>query len=450
MNRTQLLSEAAGIVDQIHDQGVWTRDGNVFWRGPVGYGTELTPLRNVKLGPHLSDGSVGIALFLAAFERVCGGGECRNLALRALKPLRRKLAELTADAEKAKRLRLPIGGFIGLGSFIYGLAKVGALLGETSLLQEAHSVSVLLTPERIDGDQEGRIQTGCAGAILALLALREKVLVPNQEGRAPLEIARACARHLLKLRISFEDRPRAWPLSRGKPPLAGFSYGAAGVSYALLRLHEVVGDREIGDAAQEGLSFVRSLYCPAQGSWKDVRVLFQSRYRPRRGTWKDWWASGTLNDLIEAEPSSALHDEFPESWCHGAVGIVLGRLGSWHICSTPDVQEEVQKTLSRVQSYGLGERELGGSDDLCYGHAGMIEMLLSAYERLGDIRSLEAALTLMERIRQRKCSKGRYDFSLTRGTEIFSPSLFQGVAGVGYMLLRLAAPERLPCLLLLD
>ena len=74
MDRTRLLDEAATIVDQIRDHGVWTRDGRVVWRGPVGYGTELIPIRKVKLGPHLSDGSVGIALFLAAFERVCGGG----------------------------------------------------------------------------------------------------------------------------------------------------------------------------------------------------------------------------------------------------------------------------------------------------------------------------------------------------------------------------------------
>lgn len=450
MDRTQLLSEAAAIVDQIRDHGIWTRNGKVIWRGQVGYGTELTPLREIKLGPHLGDGSAGIALFLAAFERVCGGGECRDLALRALEPLRQKLTELVADAERANGLRIPIGGFIGLGSFIYGLAKVGELLGEPSLLHEAHLVSTLIDQERIDRDQETRVQKGCAGAILALLALGEKVSAPNQEGRTPLEIARACARHLLKVRIAFEGRPRAWSLSPGKPPLAGFSYGAAGVSYALLRLHEVVGERELWDAAQEGLSFVRSFYCPEHGSWNDVRELFQSRYSLRRGTWHDWWASGIPSDLIEVRSSFSAQGKFPESWCHGAVGIVLGRIGALHIDNTPDVQEEIERTLNRIQSYAFGKEDLDGSDGLCYGHMGMVEVLLSAYQRMGDARSLEAALTLMKRVGQRKSSRGKYDFSVTHGVEIFSPSLFQGVAGVGYMMLRLAAPESLPCLLLLD
>jgi lantibiotic modifying enzyme len=450
VDRIQLLSEAAAIVDQIRDHGVRTHDGKMIWRGPTGYGTELTPLREVELGPYLGDGLVGIALFLAAFERLCNGGDCRDLALRALEPLRQVLAEQVADVEKAKRLETPVGGFIGVGSLIYGLAKVGEFLGETSLLHEAHSASALIDSERIHRDQQARIQTGCAGAILALLALREKFFVPNHEGITPLEIARACARHLLELRISFEGRPRAWSLSTGKPPLAGFSYGAAGVSYALLRLHEVVGGQELWDAAQEGLSFVRSLYCQEYGSWMDMRALFQSRYRPRRGTWADWWYSGNLNDLIEAQPSSPQREMFPETWAHGAVGIVLGRIGALHISSTPDILEEIERTLSRVQSYALGEDELKAPDELCYGHMGMIELLLSAYQRIGDVRSLQAAHALIARVWRRKNGKEQYDFLMTRGSEIFSPSLFQGIAGVGYTLLRLAEPESLPCLLLLE
>jgi lantibiotic modifying enzyme len=450
VDRTQLLSEAAAIVDQLRAHSIRTRDDKVIWRGPTGYDTELTPLRMVKLGPYLGDGSLGIALFLAAFARVCGGGECRDLALRVLEPLRQELAELMADPEKVKYFRMSIGVFIGAGSLIYGFTKVGELLGETELSREAHQFSVLINQERIDNDQSLRVQKGCAGAILGLLALGNTVSVPNQDGRTPLEIARACARHLLKVRVSFEGRPRAWSLSPGKPPLAGFSYGAAGVSYSLLRLHEAAGEQELWDAAQEGLSFVRSWYSPEHGSWRDVHVLFQSRYGLRRGTWGDWWVSGTPSDLIELRSPSSPEDEFPEAWCHGAAGIVLGRIGSLRICNTPEVQEEIDRTLRRVQSYALDGEKLDGTDDICTGHMGTIELLVSAYQRLGDVRSLEAASTLMDRVWQRKQSRERYELSAACGKEVFAPSFLQGVAGVGYTLLRLAAPESLPCLLLFD
>ncbi len=56
-----------------------------------------------------------------------------------------------------------------------------------------------------------------------------------------------------------------------------------GVSHSLLRLHEIVGEPDLWGAAQEGLSFVRSLYSPEHGSWRDVHVLFQSRYSLRKG-----------------------------------------------------------------------------------------------------------------------------------------------------------------------
>ncbi len=119
------------------------------------------------------------------------------------------------------------------------------------------------------------------------------------------------------------------------------------------------------------------------------------------------WFSGAESDLIELSSPSSTEDEFPEAWCHGAAGIVLGRIGSLRIDNTPEGQEEIDRTLSRVKSYALDGKELVGSDDLCTGHMGVIELLLSASQRLGDLRSLEAALTLADRVWQRKQSRGR-------------------------------------------
>ena len=54
------------------------------------------------------------------------------------------------------------------------------------------------------------------------------------------------------------------------------------------------------------------------------------------------------------------------------------------------------------------------------------------------------------RVLQRAREKGSYALSAARGTAEFCPTLFQGCAGVGYMLLRLARPQDLPCLLLFE
>ncbi len=417
----------------------------------MGYGTEKIPLRMVQLGPQLYDGTAGIALFFAALARVEGEGDSRQWALDAIAPLRRKLGELASDAERAGRLRVPLGGLIGVGSFIYALLKIGELLDEPNLLREAHQATALITPERIAHDQQVRIQTGCAGAILALLALQEQLADSNSSGNAPLNIALQCAEHLLNTRISFEGRPRAWALSPGKPPLAGFSYGAAGICYALLRLYEQTLQQELLNTAQEGLAFVRGLYSQEHGSWQDIRMIFQSRYCPRVGTWKDWWASGTLDDLESVDSSFPPDVHFPEMWCHGSAGIALARIGALHLNDAPEIRHEIQSALDRARRYATNPASsLDAPDDLCCGHMGLIELLLSAQERLGDSDSGEAAHALMDRVQQRKQKRGRYDLSAARGSELFAPSLFQGIAGIGYTLLRLASPQSLPCLLLME
>jgi lantibiotic modifying enzyme len=321
--REQWVAEAAEIASQILAQVRYTRKGGMAWLGPTGYGTELSPLLMKTLGPDITHGTTGIALFLAAVARLRGDDGLRQLSLAVLGPLRRKLGELRASPGEEP---LRLGGMMGLGSYIYGLLTIGKLLGEPELIDEAHAATVLITQEQIERDVFVRVQTGTAGAILALLALHALRPHANRAGRSPLELALACARHLLANRISFDGRPRAWALSPGKPPLIGFGYGAAGISHALLRLYGATGEPRLLEAASEGLAFVRSFYVPERGVWLDPRAVFESRYRPRRGSWLDWWSTGTLEDLepLDREGSSGGAGRFSRSWCHGSAGILLG------------------------------------------------------------------------------------------------------------------------------
>jgi lantibiotic modifying enzyme len=450
MIRNRFQAEALSIAHQLGEHRLQTSAGTAAWIGPRGYGTDLIPLQQVQLGPHLYDGTAGIALFLAALEHVTQSGEFRAPALEALAPLRRKLAEFVERTERADALRIPVGGLIGLGSFIYTLVKAAAWLQEPALVREAHASTVLITSERIAGDRRVRVQTGSAGAILALLALHAEAPQPNRAGKTPLDLALECAAHILAGRVSFEGRPRAWALSPGKIPLPGFSYGAAGISYALLRLYEATGRAELREAAREGLAFVRGLYAPEHGGWRDIRAEFEARYRPRRGTWKDWWAQGTLDDLEEVTPR-ALVDQYLDGWCHGSAGIALGRLGALHLEDGPEVREEIGRTLEKVRLPArLGEVAASGPDDLCCGHMGRIELLLYSHGRIGDEDALAAANRLMAGILDRARREGGFQVSAARGTQAFAPMLFQGIAGIGYTLLRLAAPDALPCLLLLE
>lgn len=459
--REACLGEAILIADQIVQRQVRAKGGNPAWVGPSGYGTDLSPVQLEQLGPHLYDGKLGVALFLAAVGRCAGRSEHADLSLRILNPLRRSLANLARDPAAAAQATLSIGGLIGIGSFIYSLLKIGEWLGEPSLLDEAHDATTLITSERITGDKRVYLQVGSAGAILALLALHKVAPVANRNGRAPLDIARECGLHLLDSRVAFAGFPKAWYLSPGKPPLIGFSYGAAGISCALLRLFEASPEPEWREAALDGWEYARSFYRPEDRTWTDIRALLRSSLDgPVEGSWSDWWLFKSKGDIpldLQEEIVAARQEHRKETvlankWCHGAAGIAMARIATLSSLDSPEIRDEIAGALDETCSFADAEKFMAHSaDDLCCGHMGRVETLLYASQQFGDEAVLrQAAHTIAHRVIERARAKGSYTCSAARGTEHFSPALFQGTAGIGYTLLRLAHPEDLPCLLLLE
>jgi lantibiotic modifying enzyme len=453
LTQEQLLSEAVAIAGQIRAHVRHSRTGSVAWVGPTGYNTELSPLLTKPLAPGLAIGSTGVALFLAAVARLEGDRDLRQLALDALAPLRRRLRALLDDPE-AGREPLRLGGTMGLGSYLYGLVTIGDLLGEPALLDEAHEATVLITPEQIERDGQPRVQTGCAGAILALLALHARRPEANRAGKSLLELASECGRHLLANRLSFDGRPRAWALSPGKPPLIGFGYGAAGICHALQRLYRETGDPELLEAAAEGLAFVRTFYLPEQGRWHDPRAAFESRYRPRSGTWADWWQLGSLEDLepieLESDRVATARPQFQRTWCHGSAGILLGKVAGLDLEDTAETRAEIEGGLEDLCRAAASEVAPGELDDPCCGRAGQAEALLFASLKLGESRYLDAARREATKAWHQARLRGRYTLQAARGTDRFAPTFFQGMAGVGYTFLRLAMPRELPSVLLLE
>lgn len=453
----RFLEEATAIADEILRRRTGTSPS---WQGASGYGTSLNPVETIKLGPHLYNGTAGIALFLAAMGHVTGQTKYSEAALGVFAPLARKLRELARDEARAREIDIPVGGLIGLGAFIYCLLRAAEWLDQPDWIDDARAAAGLITPDRIAQDPRVRIQTGDAGAILALLALHKVSPGGDGPGPAPLDVARDCARHILATQVAFEERPRAWLLSPNKPPLLGFCYGAAGVSFSLLKLFEASPAPDLWASALEGLSYVDSYYLPGERRWSDVRAMLQSRYAgPAEGTWRDWWLSGRTDtsDLLPrtpapdggdtAEPSITLANK----WCHGAPGLAMARISCLSLLVNPAIRDEIQGALEETRQFATAEIFAEHpADDLCCGHMGRVEALLYASQQLADPGLEDAARTLAWRVVERARDGGAYTLTAARGSASFAPSLFQGLAGVGYTLLRLARPGALPCLLLLE
>jgi lantibiotic modifying enzyme len=403
----RMLRSAAEIGAGIAAQAVELRDGSVTWLAPAADGSAPRPLE-----PHLYGGTAGIALFLAALDHARGTDEHRARVLGALAPLRRKLADLGADPARAAALRLPVGGMVGLGAFVYALLRAGTWLGEPALVREAHAATGLLTPERIAADAHLDVVKGCAGAVLALLALHRALPGPNAAGDTPLALAVRCAGHLLERRAATDGGPRAWP-APGLAPLTGFAHGASGIGFALLRLYAETGDARLREAALEGFAYERGLYVAASRDWWD----------PRFGR------------LLSQN-----------AWCYGAPGMALARLQA---VRRGAADEETRGELGLFLELARDLPDIA-ADHLCCGTLGRAEVLSVAAAALGDPAQHRAARALGRRVLARAAARGGFallDPDAAQGSDL---GLFSGLAGIGYALLRLARPAALPSPLCLE
>jgi type 2 lantibiotic biosynthesis protein LanM len=354
------------------------------------------------LGTGVYEGVGGLVLFFAYLARETGRADFEQLARAALEPVRD--AWRHPDPGDAG-----VGAFVGRTSAAYVLGHLAALWNEPALLDEVLEGLPALEP-LIDTDKRLDLLSGSAGCALVLLGLYARTGNPRF-----LEVARRCGERLLVTAQPMPEGGVGWKSSAGERPLAGFSHGAAGIVYALQELAAATGDPRYQELAQQGLLYERSLFVPERANWRDLR---------------------------EPEPGSeGLATGFMVSWCHGAPGIALGRLGSLRHQDDVQTRAELETALTTTLREGFG-----GNHCLCHGDLGNLEPLYLAGERLGEPRWIRAALERAAHVLHTGRERG-WLCGLPRGTE--TPGLLMGLAGIGYGLLRLAAPERVPSVLML-
>lgn len=402
----ELIVEAQAIANQLESRAIPDRDGSVNWIG-LGYVSSAERFRLQILGHSLYEGRCGVALFLSALNQIAKQPRFGDLALRTLQPLR-ELLNLDVESQQRIGRLVGIGGASGLGSSIYSLAKISQFLGDETLLEDAQAFANWITPELIVADKYLDVVGGAAGCILGLLSLykatgQENVLVK----------AIACGQHLLTHRYSHEGAPKAW-LTLGEKPLTGFSHGAAGIAYALLRLYAVTQEPVYLQAALEGIEYENSVFSNSHANWPvfpRVEVMNNQTY-------------------------------FETAWCHGAAGIGLARLGSLGIVKTSEIERDIEIALQTTQTSGL--RFI---DHICCGNMGIVEVLMVGAERCSRPEWHQFALQNATNVVARAKQTGAYQLFANLPNSVFNPGFFQGTAGIGYQLLRLAN-NKLPSILL--
>jgi type 2 lantibiotic biosynthesis protein LanM len=416
-----LVQQAVKIAQELQERAISPANGRVAaWLG-LDYLPELQRYQLQPLRYDFYSGNGGIALFLAALAQVSGDTQFERQALSALQLIRQALPQLASirpgsDADKIIKATY-LGGAVGFGSLLYVLVRVSQLLADSALLAEAGQVAALITPELIAADTKFDVMLGASGAILGLLTLYQATTDP-----AVLAQAVTCGRHLLAKRVASPTGHQVWPTLHGKF-LSGFAHGAAGIAYALLRLHQtlqgtMMAEDGISDpssfltAAEEAMNYERSLFSVEAGNWPDLR-----------------------------KPTEM--PAFATGWCHGASGIGLARLGAWEMLNTPLICQDIEAALYLTQQAGLAD-----VDHLCCGNFGRLELLLVASRCLSRPELEDMARQQAAWLVNRANQTGSFQLFPSQAQVIYQPGFFQGTAGIGYQLLRLAQPDLLPSALL--
>ncbi|MBS3030687.1 MAG: type 2 lantipeptide synthetase LanM (plasmid) [Dolichospermum sp. DET50] len=343
------------------------------------------------LGLDLYDGVSGIALFLAYLGEISQENRYTVLAEAAL-------TTMITQIQTSKLSTSCIGGFTGWGGVIYTLTHLGVLWQKPELLNMAGTLVEKL-PALICQDQNFDIIAGAAGCIASLLNLYK--YLPNEE---ILKVAIKCGDRLIETAEPQEKGIRWISPFAGTKPLTGFAHGAAGIAWALLELAAVSEMERFHEIAIAAITYEQHAN----------NVLLN-----------------TNNYLC--------------TWCQSTPGIGLARLDSLtkgrliHI-NQAEILTEIHTALKTTLTEGFGLNH-----SICHGDLGNIELLLQASQTIApeyasEVKHLTASI--LHSITQHGWLCGT-----PLGVE--TPSLMTGIAGIGYGLLRLAAPERVPSVLLL-
>lgn len=395
----QVLDAAYRVGDRLEALAFQEADG-ANWLGLAWANERNSSILPLRCG--LYDGLAGVTLFLAYLADVSKQDRYATLAANSFRTLQR----YWKDDEPWQR---SLGAFSGWGGMIYTLTHLGTLWNREDLLEEAIRLAHAARPV-ISNEPVWDIEDGAAGCIAGLLALYDVTRDDDV-----LLTASQCGGRLID---SAQKMPigSGWVVDGcGPRPLSGFAHGAAGIGWSLLGLAAATGQERFHEMAMNSIRYERSLFSIESGNWRDLR---------------------------HDDSTSTKEPQFMVAWCHGAPGIGMARLTRLSQMDDAEVRSEIAAAVRATLDYGSDT-----NDCLCHGTLGNLELLLLARETLDDTR-LDAPLRTGTSAVVDRISQLNWQCGVPMGVE--TPGLMTGLAGIGYGLLRLVEPHRVPSVLVLQ
>jgi type 2 lantibiotic biosynthesis protein LanM len=402
-----LATEEAEMICKLILDNIKLSNSSVLnWIMPI-YSSKFNCHQLMPLDYSLYGGRLGIVLFLASLYSIKEDQQIYDTIFNVINPLESYLCN-TIFANKNHyptiSCNLGIGGVVGLGSVIYSLTKISQFLNKPEILENAHLVASMLDLELIQAEHKFGAVEGIAGLIFSLLSLYEQ-----SDSDKILHMADICGRHLIKSNFSWLDVSQI--KSKFPEKLIGFGHGISGIILALLRLYKATGNKMYLISARKGIV---------------AKFYFFSKLMK-------------LRDYEGASPSY----EFMLGWCNGFSGIALCDIDSLSITKMPEIERELEITLGLTVNSSWHD-----VDHVCCGSFGRLETLLTAKTELSQSGLMRLARSKAADVVFEARRRGKYRLLSDSTIQTFDPRFFRGIAGIGYELLRLAYPNRLPSVLL--
>lgn len=403
----QALLEAENIFRRFSDSVLTGPGRKISWLICGGTDNSLLAAK-----PVLFEGTMGLGVFFSAMAAVSGEEKLRRQAVSFAMACADQAERFVRHLEKARYIpeaAVPLGMSNGIGGALRALTLMERYLKDPQPGLTAGRLIKALDQAEIEEAKETDVYSGTAGLLLALCGQPES----RRTETLRRQVRRAADRLTALRKPLGSDSAALWDTLGNGRPISGAGHGMAGIAAAMLGAGRLLDEPSYLTAAADALKFEHGVYSDELGTWPDLRASSFS--------------------------SDAMH-----GLCSGAPGIGLALLFCRKQGPPTDCETQLEEDIRRALEAVLYHPPLY-MDHLCCGNSAAVEFLLEASLAVpGQAQACrEAAGQLLGRMLRRKKEKGDYTYFPPDLRQVFSPELMYGAAGIGYEMLRYAAPERI-------
>lgn len=386
-DQQEIVDMCVKIADKIYKHGI-CKDSRIMWMNThimtTGVDKRYTYFMELS-DRYLYEGTMGMAVFMAAFLKLCPKHKISEMYDVIIKDLFQYTDSLS-DVDEPN-----MGVFLGESSIVYGYQLLYRITKEQRFLiyakKHCHKIA-----EYIDKDIQYDLVGGNAGAIFAFLNMYDM-----DENVEYLHLAKRAGDQLIAHAIPTETGV-GWSNISNDGLMNGYAHGCSGIMYALAKLSAYTNESKYLDVAYQTFSYERTTRHPEHGGWRDYRSKIPFYM-------KDF------------------------KWCHGVAGIILG----WSLAAEyfeDGRKNQIHKEISEVlkdypeiifkEEMGLCHGNLG---NIIIGHLAKVDAWKHSMTQ-NQIQSFAVLKKILSNSERKYILHEHYDYSLMTGW-----------AGIGYGLL---------------